>query len=441
MMKKQSVTKNKPMYMLIALAASILLWIYVVTVVSTEKSETFYNIPVTFTGVDTLREEGLTITSGMDKTVHLKLTGRRTVIQELSSDNIILTIDVSKINTAGEYERSYNITYPNSIQPSNVTVDRRMPSAISFTVSELETREIPVKVAFQGTVADGYMIESAIAAYDAINITGESEKVAGIGYALIIIDDMELTGSFTRNMEFTLVDASGEPVDASGIETEEKMIGVTVNVVKHKDVPLVMQFTPGGGATEANVNWKSNPPTITVSGDEKILDGLNQIVLGTENLGTIIADTTQTYPIVLPDGVKNESGDVEATVTIALTGLSSTSTTVKAANFEFANTPAGYVAKAVTQSLQITVRGPSEEVRSITADKIRVIANLSEISGVAGTYTVNDVEIRLDGYPNCGVLGNYSVMTTLITEADHLSSMAEENADDASGETDVPEGS
>lgn len=426
-MKKQSITKNKAMYMLVALAASILLWVYVVTVVSTEKSETFYNVPVTFSGVDTLREQGLTITSGMDATVNLQLTGRRTVIQELNSDNITLTIDVSKINMAGEYERSFAIGYPNSIQPSNVTVDRRMPNVIRFTVSELDTREIPVKVAFQGSAADGYMIESSIAAYDAITITGESEKVDAIGYALIIVDDQELTSSFTRNMEFTLVDAAGEPIDAAGIETEEETISVTVNVVKHKEVPLVMQFAAGGGATDANVNWKANPPTITVSGDEKALDSLNQIVLGTENLSGIVADTTQTYPIVLPDGVKNESGEVEATVTIALTGLTSTTATVKAANFEFVNIPSGYVAKAVTQSLQITVRGPSEEIRSITADKIRVIANLSEISGVAGTYTINNVEVILDGYPNCGVLGTYSVMTTLISEQDHLSSIAEEN--------------
>ena len=160
-----------------------------------------------------------------------------------------------------------------------------------------------------------------------------------------------------------------------------------------------------------------------------MLDGLNQIVLGTENLGQIIADTTQTYPIVLPDGVKNESGDVEATVTIALTGLSSTAATVKSSAFEFVNIPTGYVSKAVTQSLQITVRGPSDEVRTVAADDIRIIANLSEISGVAGTYTINDVEILLDDHPNCGVLGTYSVMTTLISEEDHQKAMAETEAE------------
>ena len=64
------------------------------------------------------------------------------------------------------------------------------------------------------------------------------------------------------------------------------------------------RFTAGGGATDENVTWKANPPSITISGDEKLLDGLNQIVLGRENLSTILVDTTKTYPIVLPDGRK-----------------------------------------------------------------------------------------------------------------------------------------
>jgi len=409
--------------MLISLVAAVFCWAYVVTVVSTEKTETFYNIPVIFTGADVLREKGLTITKGSDATVSLQLTGRRTVMQDLNRDNITLTVDVSKINAAGDYSMNYNIGYPNSIQASSLTVNRRSPSTVNITVEALSTREIPVKVAFQGTVAEGYLLDSTVPAFDSISATGTAAVVDQIASALIIVDDADLSGSFTRNMEFTLVDGNGEPVDKTGIELEMETIGVTVNVVKHKEVPLVVEFTAGGGATEDNIKWKSSPSTIMVSGDEKLLDGLNQIVLGRENLAEIVADSTQTYPIVLPDGVKNESGEVEATVTLALSGLSST--TVRVTSFEFTNIPAGFHADAVTESLQITVRGPSEDIQSITAADVRVVADLSNISGVAGSYTVNNVGIYLNSHPTCGVLGTYSVMTTLITEEDYLASLTE----------------
>ena len=109
-MKKQSVKRSKLICMLISLVASVFLWVYVVTVVSQEKSETIYNIPITFTGVETLREQNLTITEGADATVNLQLTGRRTVVQGLNRDNITLTVDVSKFNVPGEFSRNYTIT-------------------------------------------------------------------------------------------------------------------------------------------------------------------------------------------------------------------------------------------------------------------------------------------------------------------------------------------
>ena len=215
-MKKQSQKRSRLICLLISLVAAVALWAYVVTVVSTEKSATIYNIPVTFTGLDTLQEQNLTVTEGLDATVTLQLTGRRTLIQELNRDNISLTVDVSKITTAGTYSRNYNISYPSGI--SGINVDRRMPGTIDVTVEELESREIPVKVAFQGSAAEGYMIGSSTAAFDAITITGTADQMDAVSAALVIVNDQNLTSGFVRNMDFTLVDGEGNPVDDTGIE-------------------------------------------------------------------------------------------------------------------------------------------------------------------------------------------------------------------------------
>ena len=47
-----------------------------------------------------------------------------------------------------------------------------------------------------------------------------------------------------------------------------------------------------------------------------------------------------------------------------------------------------------------------------------MVADLGNISGVAGSYTINDVDIYIDNHPNSGALGSYSVMTTLISQED-----------------------
>lgn len=408
-MKKITVTKSKLICLLISLVTSFVLWTYVVTVVNTELTEPFYRVPVVFSGEETLRERGLTITSGKDFMVMLQLTSSRSVIQQLSSENITVTVDVSKITAPGKFERGYTITYPNSIQSSSVTVNRKAPSMINFVVEELITAEIPVKTVFEGSVKDGYILESISTGYDTISITGTADQIKRVSYALITVDDEELSSRKERNMMYTLMSAGDKPVDMTGIEVDTDRISVEINVVKFKEVPLVVEFRQEDGVTDANVDWKVDPATITISGDESILKDINKIVLSTMDLSGISEDTTATYPIVLPDGIRNESGQVEATVTIALNGLSTANLFVS--DFKFIHVPKGFEASAVTQALFVTVRGPRESVQAIINSNVQLTVDLSNISGAEGTYTVN--ALTLDGVDDVGILGDYSVTIAL----------------------------
>jgi len=426
-MKQQNLKKSKLIYVLISIVAAVFLWVYVVTVVSTEQTETFYKIPVTFTGVETLREEGLTITNGLDTTVNLRLTGRRTLIQQLNNENILLTVDVSKINAAGTYSRGYSISYPTLPQNGGITVNMRSPQNLEITVAELLTREIPVKTVFQGTTQDGYAVDSMVAAYDSITVTGIQEQVSRIDKALIIVDEEDLNRTTTAEMNYTLIDADGEPIDAADFVTDVDHVSVTVNIVKYKEVPLIMAFNPGGGASEANVDWEAEPSTIIVSGDEAVLDNLNYILLGTQNLSELVADTNETYPIVIPDGVTNETGTAEATVSMKLSGLTSKKVTLSGTgSFTLINTPAGFVANSVTQSLEVTVRGPSEDISTVLPSDLRVVADLSGLTSAAGTYKIENVAVYLDNHPNSGIMGSYNVMVTMMTEAEYLEMLEKE---------------
>ena len=53
--------KNKVISILVAVALAFVFWLYVVTVVSPESSETYYNIPVALQNESILSERGLMI--------------------------------------------------------------------------------------------------------------------------------------------------------------------------------------------------------------------------------------------------------------------------------------------------------------------------------------------------------------------------------------------
>jgi len=431
-MKKENKKKSKLIYVLLSIAASIFLWVYVVTVVSTEKSETFYNIPVTFTGLEALRNEKLMVSEGLNTTVNIRLTGRRVQIEELNKDNILVTVDVSKINAPGTYNRNYSVSFPTLPQTSGITEENRQPQTIPITVEELLTMEIPVSVVFQGTMAEDYALENMVPSFESISVTGTAERVRNIAEARIVITDKELSKTTSSHRSYSLLDYDGKPVDTRDLVVDEETVNVTVNVVKYKEIPLIMEFNPGGGATEANVDWKADPPTIVVSGDESLLDQYNYILLSTQNLSALVADTTETYPIRIPDGLTNETGVAEAKVTMKLNGLNTTKITVT--RFDLINVPSGFHAEAVTKSLDITVRGTPQDVNSITASNLRVIVNLSTISAAKGTYKIENVLVNLDGHPDSGIMGTYTIMVKLITEQEYLDQLAEAAEKEAQAE-------
>ena len=130
--------KSKIVTMIIALLISIALWFYVVTVKNPETEATITNIPVTFSGMEELNEDrDLIVTSGLDTTVTLRLSGRRSEISKLSEDNITLTVDLTRIARAQTYSMNYTIDYPPEVSASLVTesMSPRITSGLSPTSS------------------------------------------------------------------------------------------------------------------------------------------------------------------------------------------------------------------------------------------------------------------------------------------------------------------
>ena len=214
----------------------------------------------------------------------------------------------------------------------------------------------------------------------------------------------------TETLSFTLLDENGNAVDTSMLTTNTDRIEVTLNVVKYKTVPLDVEFIDGGGATGKDVSYEIDPPTITLSGDSTVLDTLNKIVLGNIDLASIKNSTeVKSFAIVIPDGAKNVSGEEQASVTIRIKNKETA--VIRATNIAFINTPEGYTPNSVTQLVQVTVRASASDIDKISSSSLRVVADMTGCTQ-AGTYQV-PVTIYIDGYPDAGVVGEYSIAVTL----------------------------
>ena len=108
--------KNKFGAILLSVAIAFGLWLYVITYVSPNSEETYYNIPVVLEGESVLNERGLMCTSTSSSTVSLQLAGARSDLIKVNQSNITVKANLSAITEPGQkINLRYTISYPGNV--------------------------------------------------------------------------------------------------------------------------------------------------------------------------------------------------------------------------------------------------------------------------------------------------------------------------------------
>ena len=405
--------KSKILTILMSAAIALGLWLYVITVEQPESEMTYYNIPVVLQNEDILAERGLMIVSERP-TVTLHLSSTRTNLNQLNESNINVIANVNSIVTAGTHELTYNVAYPGNVPSGAVSRQSSRPNMITLKVENRITRQIPVVPVYSGSVAEGLLADRENLVLDNafIEVSGPESVVEKIAQAAIFVNLEGQTQTIVQECTYTLCDESGEPVDSQWVTTNVEVVNLTLTVRQVKEVRLSVKIVDGGGATALTSSVNVEPKTIRVSGSEALLNGLDVLELGTINLGEIAEDETLTMPITLPEGITNETGITEATVTVHFPNL--TTKTMSVDNIELINIPDGLEAELVTKIMEINLRGPKGLIEDITEEQITVKVDLSEAQTGTDKYAVT-IEFG-SGFAGVGALNSYTVMVTL-TEA------------------------
>lgn len=406
--------KSKLYSLLLSLFIAFGLWLYVVTYVSTQDDNTFYNIPVVMEGESVLRERNLIITGKSSETVSLHLSGARNDLNKVNSGNIIVRLDLSAIDEPGDHVLSYSgIAYPGDVPSNAFVVESRNPGSVTVSVDYRRTKEIPVQVRYIGNRSEGYIYDTENAMLDngSVNISGPAAVVDQITDAIIEVDLTDRVESFSESFRYTLCDEAGEPVDAQQITTNLEEVRLDMQIQQIKVITLQADLVYGGGATERNTTVTIEPETIRVSGGEAVLEALGDTYsVGSINLAELDKSTNELkYSIALPDGVTNQTGVSEVTVTVQFTGLKTKEFTLT--QIYAVNVPEGMEAEIINASLAVKVRGPAAQIDALTEEDIRAEVDFANAEAGSATYRVK-LSFGED-FPDVGALKSGSVSATV----------------------------
>lgn len=413
---KSKISENRVFLAVLSLLIAFLLWVYYTNNYASSMTKTFYNVEVIYSGEDAMRDSQNLVISQMDtETVNVTLTGNRREISKLSSEDLNAVVNLYNVTRAGYRTMSYTMSYPTSVNSSGIKVTGQTPQTVGLYISKLSTKIVDVMGTFEGTVLDGYAVDSTHMSFDPATVTlvGPEEILNQIDKAHVLVSREDVSATFTVNANYTLIDTAGEIVETEDteVQADAESIVATVPISMKKDVALGVTLIDGGGALAGeNVIVDVKPSTITIAGDAATLEAINSLSVATIDLSDYTEYPTTEVNIVLPNGTDNLSGSATATVSLTFTGLEWDLFNVT--NLSYTGLEEGYTAKIITSSLVTTIRAPEGVLSQIEANNIRAVADLTGLT----TTTRAPVTFYVDGFEQAGAVGDITMYVEITPE-------------------------
>ena len=405
--KLKAVFTSKIFYILFSFLAACALWLFVAISENPDTTEVFSGITVEFTGQDVLVEKDLIVTDIDTEELTLEITGKRLDIARLDGVDIIATVDMSKIASAGTHQLEYDLDFSSKVNENDIAISKASSNFVTINVKKMVTRNVEVRGTFDGEIEEGYVAGAFTMTPGVVSVSGPEDEISAIDCVRVVLTRDVISKTVTDHIPFTIQDKDGQEIISSNITSDYELIEVTQVVNMLKEVPLTVNCIEGAGAkTGVNTTVSIDPPTITLSGDAEVLKTINRIQLGTVDLSSFQLSYGEDMAIIIPDELVNMTGISKATVNIQVFNLKTTKLSVS--NISVKNETEGYKTEIITRSLDITLRGVEEDIDKVAAENIRIVADLAGQGNAEGTFEVL-ATVYVDGYPNVGAIGTYKV--------------------------------
>lgn len=401
--------KRKILYALLSAAIAIGLWVYVVTVVSPESTETYHNIPVILDGENVLRDRSLMIVTEKIPQITLKLSGNRSDLRKLNSSNIRIVMDLSRITEAGTKDLPYTISYPGDVPSGSIQVMSQSPERITLDVVQADRTTVSVEVKSPNKVSAPYWVDSEkiTQSQKTVTVEGPADVIAKITSAAVVVDVSGKTETIKEDFPVILYDENGNVIDDEWLTFDASAINVTVPIYMKKEVDLVLpNLIHGGGTNDQNTTLEGLPQKVTVYGNKQVIANLDKISVN-DKIDLSAYNNGMTFDLDISKDLGmgvylDESVPSTVTVTVKITGLAEKTVFVPAANVEI-KAPEGFQGSLTVTQVGVRLRGPANRINSVKAEHVTVIVDATNVNGDNDVvkYTVQMVE----GFEAFGAIG------------------------------------
>jgi YbbR domain-containing protein len=400
--RKTNETGQKAIRIALAIAAAILLWLYINGSSIDLISRDIEGVPVTLTNTDVLASKGLVLSENQNYYVNLRVRGTDKNLNSIDVSEITAKVDLKDIDTAGTYSPKIEV----SGLSNTVILDEVKPGNLSLTVDAITDKKYDVTVVTDGKPADDNTVVSA-KARDQVTVNGSSEELAKLSKVSGVAQVQGMSEDSNQYVTVKAYDSQGN--ELTDLDVSPRAVPVEIIIGKTKPVSVTSPGVSGDVASGYKVTGVTvSPANVTIGGKQEALDSVGTLALSDINVAGANSNVTREVKLNLPEGVylMDSSGDT-VSVTVSVEELTEKSYTVD--KIEPRNLGAGLsVSKIQDSSVVVKVKGTASELDNIRGTDISAWLDLS--GKTKGRY---DVQVQVQ-VPE-GSVENISPQTTSVT--------------------------
>lgn len=407
---KQKLKQNLDLKVL-AVLFSVIIWIIVVNIDDPVKNVEFNDVPIRIVNDDVFTENNLVYMIEDDlKNVDVTVTGRRSIIEELTKEDIVVVADVKTINELNAIPLKMSANkYGNEIDGIKAEVDR-----ITLDVEDLKKVQKAIVIEAIGEPAENYVVGDASVNLNQVNVEGPKSVIEQVASAKVQVDVEGATSDVSVSSPIVLYDENGEKIDTTRLSININTVSVTQEVLYTKTVPIVCN--PTGVPAEGYMYTGKvgiNPEEVVIAGKKSVIDGIGQIIIPSSTIN--IADMKTNYVAsinlenYLPNGVEiaPKVGDKRAVVTAFIEKVNEEEFTLSSSKLTVRNLPEGYTAEIVDGvcdvqegKIRVNVKGLKAILENVGASDINVYADIEDYMKKNNVTKLNpgtiDVVLRVE---------------------------------------------
>lgn len=231
--------KNNLFIKLAALISAIIIWYIIINVDNPVIKVTVKDVPVKIINSESVQNKNKVFSLENNSRVDVLLEGRRTLVSNLTDEDIVAEVDLSKVsiyNTAeikiSLKDEKLDVIIYNPIRLINISVENKIEAPFPVTI-------VPV-----GKVIEGYAVSSARAEPSEVKVKGAESLIKKIKEIRGEINVNEMSSDVSEDVKIIAYDEEGRPVKDNVLTLSDNVVKAKAHIGKVKTIPVKLVGLP-----------------------------------------------------------------------------------------------------------------------------------------------------------------------------------------------------